>query len=64
MDNKKVPISFSCEKCNYNTCRKSQYDRHVNTHKHQKNMQNRPRAPKHILLGLKFKKSGSRIHIS
>ena len=25
---------FACEKCNYNTCRKSQYDRHLLTSKH------------------------------
>jgi len=26
---------FICEKCNYSTCRKSQYDRHIMTPKHQ-----------------------------
>jgi len=39
---KKVPKSseiFVCEKCDYTTCRKSQYNRHVNTPKHQ-NMTN------------------------
>jgi hypothetical protein len=37
MDNKKVPKSsqiFSCELCDYNTCRKSQYERHLTTPKH------------------------------
>ena len=39
---KKVPKSsehFVCEKCDYTTCRKSQYNRHVSTPKHQ-NMTN------------------------
>jgi hypothetical protein len=31
----KVPIIYSCEFCDYNTSRKSQYDRHVKTSKHQ-----------------------------
>ncbi len=31
----KVPIIYSCEYCDYNTSRKSQYDRHVKTSKHQ-----------------------------
>jgi len=30
----KVPHNFNCEKCDYNTSRKSQYDRHVLTAKH------------------------------
>jgi hypothetical protein len=30
---KKTDI-YSCDKCNYNTCRKSQYDRHLLTSKH------------------------------
>jgi hypothetical protein len=30
----KSSIFFSCEKCNYTTCRKSQYDRHLTTLKH------------------------------
>jgi hypothetical protein len=37
MDTYKVQKSsdnYSCEKCQYNTCRKSQYDRHINTAKH------------------------------
>jgi len=37
MDNKKVPKSsqiFSCKLCDYNTSRKSQYDRHLTTPKH------------------------------
>ena len=25
---------FSCEKCNFNTCKKTQYERHLSTHKH------------------------------
>ncbi len=38
MYNKKVPkndIIFCCEKCNFKTVRKSQYDRHLLTRKHQ-----------------------------
>ena len=31
----KVPVIYSCEYCDYNTSRKSQYDRHVKTSKHQ-----------------------------
>merc|ERR1712070_223213 len=41
-DTKKVPKSstnFYCEKCNYITCRKSQYTRHLSTSKH-KNLEN------------------------
>ena len=37
MDNKNVPKRsklFSCKYCNYNTSRKSQYDRHLTTPKH------------------------------
>jgi hypothetical protein len=37
MDNKKVPKSsftYNCEYCNYNTVRKSQYERHIITAKH------------------------------
>ena len=29
-------VKFSCESCDYNTCRKSQYDRHIATVKHKK----------------------------
>jgi hypothetical protein len=39
MDDKKVPKSsddFYCEKCDYFTCRKSQYIRHLTTSKHKK----------------------------
>jgi hypothetical protein len=39
MDNKKVPKSsgiFCCNTCDYNTSRKSQYDRHLSTDKHKK----------------------------
>ena len=31
---KKVPIIYSCEACDYNTSRKSQWDRHILTAKH------------------------------
>ena len=34
MDAQKVPIFFTCEKCDYTTSRKSQYDRHMLTLKH------------------------------
>ena len=40
MDDKKVPKSsktFYCNKCDYLTSRKSQYDRHIVTAKHMKN---------------------------
>jgi len=39
MDNKNVrkcSAKFYCESCHYNTCRKSQYDRHIASLKHQK----------------------------
>ena len=39
MDKKKVrdfSMKFSCNICDYNTCRKSQYDRHITTNKHKK----------------------------
>ena len=29
-----VPANFSCNLCDYNTCRKSQYERHILTRKH------------------------------
>ena len=32
---KKSSINFECKKCDYITCRKSQYDRHLLTPKHQ-----------------------------
>jgi hypothetical protein len=38
-DSKKVPTSsgwFNCELCDYSTCRKSQYQRHLSTDKHKK----------------------------
>jgi len=31
----KSSVNFYCEKCDYNTCRKSQYERHILTPKHQ-----------------------------
>jgi hypothetical protein len=31
---KKVPENWYCKKCDYNTCRKSQFDRHILTAKH------------------------------
>ena len=30
----KVAYKFFCEKCNYNTSRKSSYDKHITTSKH------------------------------
>jgi len=48
-DNKKVPKSsekFICEKCDYYTVRKSQYDRHLLTAKHAKTTNNNGKVPK------------------
>ena len=51
--NKKVPKSshyYFCEKCDYTTCRQSQYDRHLLTSKHLKSMIINEKVPKSSII--------------
>ena len=41
----KVPTNFICNFCDYKTCRKSQYDRHLLTAKHKMLTQKVPKVP-------------------
>ena len=41
----KVPTNFICKFCDYKTCRKSQYDRHLLTAKHKMLTQKVPKVP-------------------
>ena len=51
---KKVPNLFSCEKCDYNTYRKSQFDRHNLTPKHQNVYICLPKVPKVPTIAKKY----------
>lgn len=42
----KTVINFNCELCNYNTVRKSQFERHLLTAKHQNNKNSYKKVPK------------------
>ena len=45
MDNKKVQKNFVCEKCNYITSRKSQWERHLATAKHKMEQMDNEKVP-------------------
>jgi len=45
-DNRKRSKLFNCESCDYTTCKKSQYDRHLSTGKHQLVLNDNQKVPK------------------